>query len=107
MTSKEKLLMAINCYMEREFEDSLEALPEDGIIHLAYTTYDFGDGEEHEVQVDFDMNAMEYRNYIDDELALTEDRESLDEVAEEISCCGFDDIIRQVVHIGFDRFEKD
>ena len=45
------LLKAVNRYLVREFDEDakLERIPEDGIFHLAYTTYEFGDGKEHEI----------------------------------------------------------
>lgn len=103
-----KLLDALNRYLSSEFGDgsSLEKIPEDGIIHLAYTTYDFGDGEEREVQVDFDLLNLKYLNYIDDELVLEEPRECEQAFIDEIECCGFDDIIRDCVHKGFELYER-
>ena len=39
------LLKAVNRYLVREFDSdsALEKIPEDGIFHLAYTTYEFGE----------------------------------------------------------------
>ena len=39
---KQKMIDSINCYLEYEFGESIQDIPEDGILHLAYTTYDFG-----------------------------------------------------------------
>lgn len=103
-----KLLEALNRYFTSEFgEDSaIDKIPGDGILHLAYTTYDFGDGEEREVQVDFDLLNLKYLNYIDDELVLEEARECEQEFIDEIKCCGFDDIIRDCVHKGFELYDN-
>lgn len=105
----EKLINAVNEYIDREYgEDSeITEIPKTGIIPIAYTTYDFDDGEEHEIQVSFDVNNLKYLNYIDDELVLEEPRDSIDEFIEEISVCDFNDIIRNCIHKGFELFGKD
>ena len=46
---KQELINSVNCYLEREFGESIQDIPEDGIIHLAYTTYELGDGVEREI----------------------------------------------------------
>ena len=101
------LLKAVNRYLVREFgEDAaLDRIPEDGIFHLAYTTYEFGDEEEHEIQVDFDLLNLKYLNYIDGKLVLEEPRECEQEFIDEMKACEFDDIIRDVVHKGFELYE--
>ena len=101
----DKLLDAINDFYIREFDDySGVEVPEDKIIPLCYTTYDFGDGDEHEIQVSIDCKNRAYLNYIDNELVLTEARDSLAEIAAEISCSGFEDIIRDCVYKGLEMF---
>lgn len=99
----DRLLKAINSYFVKEFDEKalINTLPEDGIIHLAYTTYEFDDGTEHELQVDFDLKSLSYLNYIDEILVLKEERESLLDFIEEIESCDFDDIIRDCVNEGF------
>ena len=102
---KQELIDSINCYLEREFGESIQDIPEDGIIHLAYTTYDFGDGIERDIQVDFDLNHLKYLNYIDGKMVLEEPRECEQEFIDEMKACEFDDIIRDVVHKGFELYE--
>lgn len=99
----DRLLKTINSYFLKEFDEKamIAALPEDGIIHLAYTTYEFDDDKEHELQVDFDLKSLSYLNYIDEILVLKEERESLLDFIEEIESCDFDDIIRDCVNEGF------
>ena len=104
---KQKMIDSINCYLEREFGESIQDIPEDGIIHLAYTTYDFGDGIERDIQVDFDLNSLKYLNYIDNELVLEEPRDCLSDFIDEIEGCGFDDMIRSVVHKGWAIYGSD
>ena len=101
------LLKAVNRYLVREFDSdsALEKIPEDGIFHLAYTTYEFGDDKEHEIQVDFDLLNLKYLNYIDGVLVLEEERECEQEFIDEMKACEFDDIIRDVVRKGFELYE--
>ena len=101
------LLKAVNIYLAREFDSdsALDKIPEDGIFHLAYTTYEFGDGKEHEIQVDFDLLNLKYLNYIDGILVLEEERECEQEFIDEMKACEFDDIIRDVVRKGFELYE--
>lgn len=103
----DRLLKAINSYFVKEFDEKamIAALPEDGIIHLSYTTYEFDDGTEHELQVDFDLKSLSYLNYIDSILVLKEERESLSDFIEEIVNCDFDDIIRDCVNEGFRLYD--
>lgn len=84
-----KLINALNKYLVSEYGDGIDKLPDDGIVHLAYTIND--DGEE--VQVDFDLNNLKYLNYIDDKLVLEEKRNSIQEFIEEIEYCDSSDII--------------
>lgn len=100
------LLDALNRYYVSEFgEDSvIDKIPDDGIIHLAYTTYAFKEDEEKELQVDFDLINLKYLNYLDGELVLEEKRENMQDFIEEINCCSFDDIIRECVHKGFELY---
>ena len=68
-------------------------------------TLTFGDGEEHEIQVDFDLLNLKYLNYIDGKLVLEEPRECEQEFIDEMKACEFDDIIRDVVRRGFELYE--
>ena len=106
--NKNRLLKAVNRYLVVEFgvDSEIKEVPKDGIVHLAYTTYDFDDGEEHEVQVDFDLINLKYLNYIDNELVLEEERDTEESFISEIEVCDFNDIIRECVHKGFELYEK-
>lgn len=104
---KQELLRAVNEYLQDEFGESIQDISEDGILHLAYTTYDFGDGIERDIQVDFDPNSLKYLNYIDWELVLEEPRDCLSDFIDEIEGCGFDDMIRSVVHKGWAIYGSD
>ena len=102
---KQEILRAVNEYFGNERMGEIQDIPEDGIIHLAYTTYELGDGVEREIQVDFDLNHLKYLNYIDGKLVLEEPRECEQEFIDEMKACEFDDIIRDVVHKGFELYE--
>ena len=104
---KQEILRAVNEYFGNERMGEIQDIPEDGIIHLAYTTYELGDGVEREIQVDFDLNNLKYLNYIDDEMVLEEPRDCLSDFIDEIAGCGFDDIIRDVVHKGWAIYGSD
>jgi len=72
---KAEMLDAYNSYTACEFNsEPIEAWPEDGVIGLAYTTYEFEEKYffEHEVQVNFDLNDMKFKGYIDDVLVYEE-----------------------------------
>lgn len=101
----DKVLEVLNDYYIREFDSDavLSKLPEDSILHLAYTTYDF-DGQERDVQVDFDLKRLVFQNYIDSVLVLEEKRDSIDEFLEELLSCSFEDVIRECVYKGFELF---
>ena len=81
-----------NAYIET-FDDFLEKYS-DGVIHLAYTTY--GDDEQFEIQIDFNLNKMRYEEYIDNELFINPNEvydRSFDEFCDEIENCNFEDLI--------------
>lgn len=86
-----ELINALNNYFVSEFgEDAIiDKLPNDRIVHLAYTVNDDGA----EIQVDFDIKNLKYLNYIDDELVLEEKRTNIQEFIKEIENCSFSDII--------------
>lgn len=96
--SRDRLVILVT--HEREFGESIQDIPEDGILHLACTTYELGDGVEREIRVVFDLKSLKYLNYIDGELVLEEQRDCLSDFINEIDVCDFDDVIRSVVHKG-------
>lgn len=89
---EQRLLEALNEYYNNEGWDSIDKLPEDGIINLAYTTYDFDDEYEHDIEVKFDLNELCYLNYIDFELVLKEYVDSIEQFIEDLNA-SFDDMI--------------
>lgn len=93
---KQRLLDALNNYSWREFEmpmfASVDKIPT--IIHLAWTTV--GDNNEHEIQCDFNIEKLQWEEYLNDELVRVEKRDSIEDFIAEIECCDFDDVIRDV-----------
>ena len=102
----DKVLEVLNDYYVSEFDSEavVSKLPEDSILHLAYTTYDFGDGQEKDVQVDFDLKRLVFQNYIDSVLVLEEKRDSIADFLEELLSCSFEDVIRECVYKGFELY---
>ena len=98
------LLNALNEYFISEFGTTIEKLPDDGIISLAYTTYDFDD-EEREIQVFFDFKNLEYLNYIDDELVLKRKVDNIQDFINDIKC-GFNEIICECLDKGSELYNS-
>lgn len=101
MTTMEmyRILRAYNTYAANEFssEEPLTAIPENGILGMANTTYE----DEHfllEIQVDFDLNELAYLSYIDGNLVFSEDRSdrSADDIADEMTHTDFSGMIEAV-----------
>lgn len=89
---EQRLLEALNEYYNNEGWDSKDSIPEDGLIPLGYTTYDFDDDCEHDIEVKFDLNELCYLNYIDFELVLKEYVDSIEQLIEDLNA-SFDDMI--------------
>lgn len=105
---RRKILKAYNEYTSEEFSNEpIKRLPKDGILDLAYTTYEFDDDSKysHEIQVSFDLNTMSCKSYIDDELVIDEpwDYETL---IGNLECADFDAFISDCVHKGFSLEEE-
>lgn len=62
-------------------------------LSIAYTTYDFSDGREREIQVDYDLKQVMYMYYIDGTLTGIEPC-NYNNAAYELSNCEFMDYIR-------------
>ena len=84
---EEKLLEALNGYYKRNEWDSIDELPEDGIIPLGHYLRKLGDNRKHVLEIRFDLNKLSYLNYIDDMLVLVEDIESLDRFIYHLESC--------------------
>ena len=102
-----RMLYSYNSYCADEFDNEpLEAWPEDGVVGLAYTTYEFEEKYwiEHSIQVDFNVKEMKYKCYIDDVLVHEEDWDEETFIGN--MGADFCDLIRDAVHIGFDMAEE-
>ena len=89
---EQRLLEALNEFRRDEYWDSIDAIPEDGIIPIGYTTYDLDDDCEHDIEIEFDLNELCYLNYIDNEMVLKEDVDSIEQFIEDLNA-SFDDMI--------------
>ena len=87
-----RLIEALNEYYNNEGWDSKDSIPEDGLIPLGYTTYDFDDDYEHDIEIKFDLNELCYLNYIDSEMVLKEDVDSIEQFIDDLNA-SFDDMI--------------
>lgn len=99
---EERVLNAVNQYYNDEFgEDTvISKIPDNKTLGLAYTTYDFGDEHERDIQVDFALDSLSYLNYIDDDLILNQEVDELEEFIEYISNATFDEVIRDCISEG-------
>ena len=102
----ERFIEAVNNFYIEELnlepEELLAEVPEDGIVSLAYTTYTFGDEEEErEVQVSFDINTLSFINLIDGKVVLVQKARSLEDAADYIDGCPFDEMISDCIHEGY------
>lgn len=107
MDWKNEMLDAYNDYTASEFNsEPIEAWPEDGVVGLAYTTYEFEEKYffEHEIQINFDINRMKYLCYIDD--VLVHEEEWSEETFIANMDASFEDLIRDAVHIGMDMGDE-
>lgn len=104
------LVRAINDYTDREYDytqtarELIDEYKREGYLPIAYTTYELAENEDsdaHEIQVGIDLKNHCWVNYIDNKLVLTEERDSLTDIAAELDGCDFDDIIRECVHTGW------
>lgn len=96
---EQRLLEALNEYYNNEGWDSKDSIPEDGIIPIGYTTYDFDDDCEHDIEVKFDLNELCYLNYVDFELVLKEYVDSVEQLIEDLNA-SFDDMIYNCLEKG-------
>lgn len=88
---EQRLFEVLNEYYNNEGWDSIDKLPEDGILSLGYTTYDLDDNEEHDIEIKFDLNELCYLNYVDFKLVLKEYVDSFEQLLEDLNA-SFDDI---------------
>lgn len=103
---KTKLLEVLRAYELREFEEThyntVEEIPT--VISLAYTTTE---SEEHEVQVNFDTEKLEWQEYIDDELKIVSKRDSLEDFIKELSYASFDEIVSDILWMAQEMEEEE
>lgn len=99
-----ELINALNSFFISEYGDdaTIDKLPNNGIIHLAYAIYELDNGEQKEMQVDFDLTNLKYLNYVDNILVskdLPRDtRDSIQDFIVEINICTFEDLMRECIN---------
>lgn len=96
-----ELLNALNDFFVTEYGDDaeLDKLPEDGIINLAYSTWITSDGEEREIQIDFDLTNLKYLEYVDNILVNENATNySIQEFIDEIKICTFENLISDCIN---------
>lgn len=103
---EERLLDAVNQYYTEEFgEDTvISKIPDNNTLGLAYTTYDFGDDYERDIQVDFSLALLSYLNYIDNDMVLNQKIDELEEFVEYIRNATFDEVIEDCISKGYEIF---
>ena len=94
---KEKLLKALNAYSMREFDNPMYETVEDipQVLELAYTTTE---DDKYEVQVNFDLNDLSWKEYIDNTLWRVERHTTLQEFIDEIEYASFDEIVSDTLY---------
>jgi len=104
---RKKIQDAYDSFCQREYNGDAEEISDKGTIPICFTTYEFDKESKytHEIQINFDLDSMCWKNYIDDELVLTQQTD-VESLVDDLSYCSFDDIIRDCVMEGF-RLEKD
>ena len=91
---EQKLIDALNDYYIDEGWDIIDRLPDSGIIGLGHTTSDLDDDYEHDIEIEFNLNSLSYRNYIDGNMILEEPIDSIDELISDLTSCNADSIAR-------------
>lgn len=94
---QKELLKALQEYSLREFDDitykSIFDIPD--VIDLAYSI--MGE-EEHEVQINFDLKGLQWKEYIDNEPKRIKQYTSLDEFINKLKICTFEDIVYEAFY---------
>ena len=102
---KQKLLEVLNDYMRREFDDEYQSVNDiPDVIPLGYTT---SDEETHEVQVDFDLTSLEWKEYIDGELKIVSKRDSIEDFIDELDGLSFDSVVSDILWMANEMEEKE
>lgn len=92
------LLGALQKYTMREFGcvkyHTVDDIP--NVINLAYTTTESGNTE---VQVDFNLEKLQWEDYINGELKTVSKRNSLEGFINELNNCSFEDIVSDILYM--------
>lgn len=92
------LLKALQKYTMRGFGyvkyHTVDDIP--NIINLAHTTTESGNTE---VQVDFNLEKLQWEDYINRELKIVSKRNSLEGFINELNNCSFEDIVSDILYM--------
>lgn len=91
-----QLLKVLQRYEIREFDETSYHTIDDieDVLNLGYTTTE---SEKHEVQVNFNLNKLQWEEYIDNDLKTISKRNSIEDFIKELSACSFDDIVSDIL----------
>lgn len=92
------LLEALQNYTMKEFDcvkyHTVDDIP--NVINLAYTTTESGNTE---VRVDFNLEKLQWEEYINEELKIVSKRNSLEDFINELNNCLFEDIVSDILYM--------
>ena len=101
---QKRLLESVQNYYERELNDYDKIEKLNNVINLAYTTTGSG---KHEVQVDFDIEKLEWQEYIDGQLKIIKIRRSIEEFINELNDCSFNSITDNILFMAEEMEENE
>ena len=101
---QKRLLESVQNYYERELNDYDKIEKLNNVINLAYTTTVSG---KHEVQVDFDIEKLEWQEYIDGQLMIIKRRRSIEEFINELNDCSFNSITDNILFMAEEMEENE
>lgn len=103
---KERLFEAVNAYSMREFDTDMYKRVEDipQVLAIAYTTTE---DNEHEVQINFDLSDLSWKEYIDNVLWRVERRTTLQDFIDEIEYASFDEIVSDTLYDAENMYEEE
>lgn len=99
---EQELIDALNEYYISEGWNTIDKLPENGIIALGHTTNDLDDNDEyeHDIDVEFNLNSLSYLNYVDGKMILEEPINSIDGLISDLISCNADTIADKCIERG-------
>ena len=90
------MVKAVNDYYIREGLETMDKIPDDRIIDLAYTTVEDGNYIL-EVQISFNIKKLRWEGWLGESLVYIESVTCLDDFSYQMFTVTFDDLIRPVI----------